>query len=216
MKLGKKILFLLAILTVAVPTWAQKDNQKTSGQGSSASSLNGSHDKTPVDAGADPNTYVIGATDELNISVWDEDKLSRIVPVRPDGMISLPLLNDIQAAGKTPMQLKDLISEKLKNLDLVKDPRVTVIVTAMNSQRIYVLGYVVRAGAYPILPGMTVLQGISSAGGLAQFANDKGITVLRAENGQQVRIPFNYKEVVRGVKPEQNILLKPGDTIIVP
>jgi len=86
----------------------------------------------------------------------------------------------------------------------------------MNSQRIYVLGYVMRAGAYPILPGMTVLQGISSAGGLAQFANDKSITVLRAENGQQVRIPFNYKEVVHGVKPEQNILLKPGDTIIVP
>ncbi len=214
MKYGQRLSFLLAMLALALPTCAQKEGQKTNRQTANAATTDGRQDKAPTQSTADDSTYVIGPTDELNISVWDEDKLSRTVPVRPDGMISLPLLNDIQAAGKTPMQLRTLITEKLKNL--VKDPQVTVIVTAMNSQRVFVLGQVIRAGAYPILPGMTVLQGISSAGGLAQFANEKAITILRTENGQQIRLPFNYKDVVRGMKTEQNFLLKPGDTIIVP
>jgi polysaccharide export outer membrane protein len=134
--------------------------------------------------------------------------------VRPDGKISLPLLNDVQAAGLTPSQLAAQLTESLKKF--VANPQVTVIVTTINSQRVYIMGEVIRAGAYPLLPGMTVLQGLSSAGGFTQFANLKKIYVLRQENGKQVKLPFNYKEVVGGKNPDQNITLKAGDTIVVP
>jgi polysaccharide export outer membrane protein len=156
---------------------------------------------------------VIGADDTLHISVWKEPDLSATLPVRPDGKISLPLLNDVPAAGLTPMQLAASITEKLKKY--IADPRVTVVVTAMNSRRIFVTGEVVHSGAIPLLPNMTVLQALSSAG-FTQFANVKGIYLLRTENGRQVKLPFNYKEVVKGNHPEQNIMLKPGDTVVVP
>src|SRR5208282_721723 len=149
----------------------------------------------------------------LKISVWKEPDMSVNLPVRPDGKISMPLLDDVQAAGLTPMQLGASIKEKLKKY--VADPRVTVVVTAMNSQRIFVTGEVTHSGAMALLPNMTMLQALSSAG-FTQFANVKGIYLLRTENGQQVKLPFNYKEVVRGKHPEQNILLKPGDTVVVP
>jgi polysaccharide export outer membrane protein len=160
-----------------------------------------------------PPDYVIGADDTLHISVWKEPDLTATLPVRPDGKISLPLLNDVPAAGMTPMQLKDSITEKLKKY--IADPRVTVVVTAMNSRRYFVSGEVVHSGAMPLLPDMTVLQALASAG-FTQFANVKGIYLLRTESGRQVKLPFNYKEVVRGNHPEQNIMLKPGDTIVVP
>jgi polysaccharide export outer membrane protein len=162
-----------------------------------------------------PNAnYVIGAEDLLDISVWKEPELTRTVPVRPDGKISLPLLNDIQAAGETPTQLSAQLAENLKRY--VTDPQVTVIVTAINSQRIYLLGEVTRAGAYPLLPGMTVLQAISSAGGLTQYAHLQKIYVLREGDAGQTRLPFNYKEFLKGTNPEQNVALKVGDTIVVP
>ena len=162
-----------------------------------------------------PNTnYVIGAEDLLDISVWKEPELTRTVPVRPDGKISLPLLNDIQAAGETPTQLSAQLAENLKRY--VTDPQVTVIVTAINSQRIYLLGEVTRAGAYPLLPGMTVLQAISSAGGLTQYAHLQKIYVLREGDAGQTRLSFNYKEFLKGRNPEQNVALKVGDTIVVP
>jgi polysaccharide export outer membrane protein len=157
--------------------------------------------------------YVIGADDNLHISVWKEPDLTTSLPVRPDGKISLPLLNDVPAAGLTPMQLADSITEKLKKY--IADPRVTVVVTAMNSRRIYVLGEVLHTGAVPLLPNMTVLQALATAG-FTQFANVKGIYVLRTENGRQVKLPFNYKQVVKGADPLQNIALKPGDTVVVP
>ncbi|MGA9551130.1 MAG: polysaccharide biosynthesis/export family protein [Candidatus Sulfotelmatobacter sp.] len=160
-----------------------------------------------------PAEYVIGADDTLHISVWKEPDLTVTLPVRPDGKISLPLLNDVAAAGLTPMQLKDSITEKLKKY--IADPRVTVVVTAMNSQRFFVTGEVVHSGPMPLLPDMTVLQALSAAG-FTQFANVKGIYLLRNDNGRQVKLPFNYKEVVRGSHPEQNIKLKPSDTIVVP
>jgi polysaccharide biosynthesis/export protein len=160
-----------------------------------------------------PSDYVIGADDTLRISVWKEPELSEILPVRPDGKISMPLLNDIPAAGLTPLQLKDSITEKLKKF--IADPRVTVVVTAMNSQRIFVSGEVLHSGPIQLLPHMTMLQALSQAG-FNQFANLKGIYLLRTENGKQQRIPFNYKEVIKGNHPEQNIMLKPGDTIVVP
>jgi len=160
-----------------------------------------------------PSDYVIGADDTLRISVWKEPDLSEILPVRPDGKISMPLLNDIPAAGLTPLQLKDSITEKLKKF--IADPRVTVVVTAMNSQRVFVSGEVLHSGPIPLLPHMTVLQALSQAG-FNQFANLKGIYLLRTENGKQEKIPFNYKEVIKGNRPEQNIMLKPGDTVVVP
>jgi len=160
---------------------------------------------------ADPN-YVIGPQDVLDISVWKEDQLTKTVPVRPDGKISMPLLNDVQAAGLTPTQLAGQITESLKKF--VTDPQVTIIVREINSQRVYMLGEVARAGAYPLLPNMTVLQALSSAGGFTQFANVKKIYVLRVENGKQEKFPFNYKHALES--PDQNILLKAGDTIVVP
>ncbi|MFZ0980613.1 MAG: polysaccharide biosynthesis/export family protein [Candidatus Acidiferrales bacterium] len=164
-------------------------------------------------ATADPN-YVIGPQDVLDIDVWKETELTRSVPVRPDGKISLPLLNDVQAAGLTPTQLSEEITTELKKF--ITDPQVTVIVTQINSQRVYILGEMARPGAYPLLPGMTVLQGLSSAGGFTPFANMKKIYVLRNEGGKQEKFPFNYKEVVKGKNAEQNIVLKAGDQIVVP
>jgi polysaccharide export outer membrane protein len=160
-----------------------------------------------------PADYVIGADDTLHVSVWKEADMTVTLPVRPDGKISMPLLDDVQAAGLTPMQLAASIKEKLKKY--IADPRVTVVVTAMNSQRIYVLGEVTHTGSMALLPHMTVLQALSSAG-FTQFANLKGIYLLRTENGQQTKIRFNYKDVVKGKDTEQNIQLKPGDTIVVP
>lgn len=167
----------------------------------------------PLSVMPDAN-YVIGAEDLLDISVWKEPELTRTVPVRPDGKISLPLLSDIQAAGETPAQLAAHVTESLKRF--VSDPQVTVIVTAINSQRIYLLGEVTRVGAYPLLPGMTVLQALSSAGGPTQYAHLQKIYVLRGADAGQTKLPFNYKEFLKGKDPEQNVLLKAGDTVVVP
>ena len=164
-------------------------------------------------AAEDPN-FVIGQNDVLDISVWKEPDISRKVPVRPDGKISLPLLNDIQAAGLTPMQLQTQITEKLKKF--LTEPQVTVIVAEINSRRIYMLGEINRPGAYPLLPNMTVLQAISGAGGFTQFANSSKIRVLRMENGKQLSLNFHYKDVIQGKNIDQNIVLKPGDSIVVP
>jgi polysaccharide export outer membrane protein len=158
--------------------------------------------------------YKIGPQDILRVDVWKEAEVSRAVPVRPDGKISLPLLNDVQAAGLTPMKLAAVIADGLTKY--INNPQVTVTVSEVNSRRIYVTGEVSRAGAFPLLPNMTVLQALSSSGGFTQFAKLKNIYVLRTEDGEQVKIPFNYKEAVKGKKPEQNILLQPGDVIVVP
>ena len=157
--------------------------------------------------------YVIGPEDSLHVSVWKEPDLSATLPVRPDGKISLPLLNDVQASGLTPLQLAASLTEKLKKY--IADPRVTVVVAQINSKRIYLLGEVLHPGATPMLPNMTVLQALSSAG-LNQFANTKRIYVLRNENGKQEKLPVDYKKLVKGEKIEQNYALKPGDTIVVP
>ncbi len=170
--------------------------------------------KAPVKAATEDPNYIIGAQDVLDISVWKEQELTRSVPVRPDGKISMPLLNDVQAAGLTPTQLAMRITTDLKKF--VTNPQVTIIVTQINSQRIYILGEVSRAGAYPLLPQMTMLQALSSAGGFTQFANLKKIYMFRVENGKQVKYPFNYKDVVNGKRPDENVILRAGDTIVVP
>src|ERR1700690_296695 len=172
--------------------------------------------KNPAPAAPLPQvsaSYVIGADDTLFVSVWKEQDLTNTLPVRADGMISMPLLNDVQAAGLTPMQLGVSITEKLKKF--IADPHVTVVVTQMNSQRIYLTGEVSHSGAVNLPPGMTVLQALAGAG-FTQFANTKGIYVLRNENGAQKRYPVNYKKLIKGEAPEQNIFLKPGDTIVIP
>jgi polysaccharide biosynthesis/export protein len=157
--------------------------------------------------------YVIGPEDVLHIAVWKEVDLTATLPVRPDGKISLPLLNDVQAAGLTPMQLADSLTEKLKKY--VASPRVTVVVSQINSKRIYLAGEVSHSGAVPMLPNMTVLQALSSAG-LTQFANTKKIYVLRTENGKQQKMPVNYRKLLKGEEMNQNYVLQPGDTIVVP
>jgi polysaccharide export outer membrane protein len=157
--------------------------------------------------------YVIGSDDILHISVWKEPDLTETLPVRSDGKISMPLLNDIPAAGMTPLALRDSITEKLKKY--IADPRVTVVVTAMNSRRIFLTGEVIHSGTMVLLPHMTALQALGAAG-FSQYANLKGIYILRTENGKQQKLPFNYKQVVKGNHPEQNIALRPGDTIVVP
>jgi polysaccharide biosynthesis/export protein len=156
--------------------------------------------------------YKIGPQDVLRVDVWKETEISRSVPVRPDGKISLPLLNDVQAAGLTAMELANTITEGLKKF--INNPQVTVTVTEINSRRMYVTGEVTRPGAYPLLPNMTALQALTSAGGFTQFSNPKKIYVLRNENGKQVKHPFNYKSVVDG--KQDDIPLLPGDTIVVP
>jgi polysaccharide export outer membrane protein len=161
----------------------------------------------------DPS-YLIGAQDVLDVDVWKEKELTRTVEVRPDGRISLPLLNDIQAAGLTPMQLAANITDGLKKF--ITDPQVTVIVTQINSQRVYILGEVNKPGAYPLLPGMNVLEALSTAGGFTMFANTKKIYVLRQEAGKQKKLPFNYKRVVSGKSADQNVVLRAGDQIVVP
>jgi polysaccharide export outer membrane protein len=172
-------------------------------------------DKATLAVSASPAgpEYVIGPEDALHIAVWREADLTASLPVRPDGKISLPLLDDVQAAGLTPKQLANSITEKLKKF--LADPRVTVVVTQINSKRIYLVGEVLHVGATPMLPNMTVLQALSSAG-LNQFANTKRIYVLRTENGKQQKLPVNYRKLVKGEQIEQNYLLQPGDTIVVP
>jgi polysaccharide biosynthesis/export protein len=164
-------------------------------------------------AASDPD-YKIGPQDMLRIDVWKEPDISRIVPVRPDGKITLPLVNDVQAAGLTTTQLAAKIAEGLKKY--ITSPQVTVGVTEINSRRIFVNGEVAHPGAFPLIPNMTVLQALSSAGGFTQFAREKKIYILRMENGKQVKYPFNYKEAVSGKNVEQNIILEGGDIIVVP
>jgi polysaccharide export outer membrane protein len=199
-KLATVVFVVLLICTSAVGL--QADEKTKGGKPANA-----------IPATADPD-YVIGPADVLNISVWKEPELTASVPVRPDGKISLPLLNDVDAAGLTPMALGNSITEKLKKF--LADPRVSVTVSQTNSQRVYILGEVARPGAFPLLPHMTVLQALSTAGGFGQYADQKKIYVLRTENGKQVKLPFDYKQVIKGRNAEQNIFLQPGDTIVVP
>jgi polysaccharide export outer membrane protein len=190
---------------------AQPDSKISTAKDGSA--YNSAADLSAKSATDDPN-YVIGPEDELIVSVWKEPDITRTVPVRPDGKISLALLNDVQATGRTPMQLGSDITEKLKGF--ISEPQVTVIVTKINSQRIFVVGEVPRTGAYTLLPNMTAVDAISTAGGFTPFAKRTKIYILRKGDGKMTTIPFNYKEVVKKRRPEQDVVLKPGDRIVVP
>ncbi|MGA2458200.1 MAG: polysaccharide biosynthesis/export family protein [Terriglobales bacterium] len=209
-------LFLMSSIALA---------QDAPAQPADSSAANVASDKAASDKGASDKVtnvvpdsqaglgYVIGPEDVLHIAVWREPDLTATLPVRPDGKISLPLLNDVQASGLTPQQLAGSLTEKLKKY--VADPRVTVVVTQINSKRVYMVGEVFHPGPMPLIANMTVLQALSSAG-LNQFANTKRIYVLRTENGKQQKLPVNYRKLVKGELIEQNYLLQPGDEIVVP
>jgi polysaccharide export outer membrane protein len=188
-------------------------------------SLSGQEAKKPTSTATSPkptdasqtevnSDYKIGPQDVVRVDVWKEPDISRTIPVRPDGKISLPLLNDVQAMGLTATQLSAAIHDGLTKY--LTNPQVTVTVTEINSRRVYVTGEVTRPGALALLPNMTVLQALTSAGGFTQFAKIKNIYVLRVEEGKQIQHPFNYKEVVKGKRPEDNVVLQPSDVVVVP
>lgn len=164
------------------------------------------------------DSFVIGNDDLLSINVWNEpdfNKQSLSLPVRSDGKISLPLIGEVQAAGLTPLQLQQDVATKLRSY--FTQPDVTVIVLQINSQKFNILGRVARPGSYSLTATTTVLDAIAEAGGFQDFAKQKEVYILRKiPNGGQSRIPFNYKDAIRGKHPEQNIKLEPHDTIVVP
>jgi polysaccharide biosynthesis/export protein len=160
-------------------------------------------------------SYIIGTDDQLGINVWKEPDFTQTVPVRSDGRISLPLIGEVVAAGRTPLQLEQDIAEKLKAF--LNNPGVTVMVLQMNSQKFNILGRVSKPGSYPLASTTTVLDAIAGAGGFLDFAKQKDIYILRQDKiGHQYRIAFNYKNVIKGIHPEQNIRIEPHDTIVVP
>ncbi len=208
------ILIILAVCLMVSGAQARSQSPTAQDKKVEAKSAKGEATPAAVQTAAEDPAYKIGPQDVLKIDVWREDQLTRVAPVRPDGKITLPLLNDVQAAGLTPMELASIIREELKKF--INNPQVTVSVMEINSRRIYVTGEVTKAGAYALLPHMTVLQALSSSSGFTQFARIKNIYVLRTENGKQIKLPFNYKEAISGKNPEQNIELQPGDVIVVP
>jgi polysaccharide export outer membrane protein len=161
------------------------------------------------------STFVIGNDDRLNINVWKDPELTKTVQVRPDGKISMPLIGELQAAGRTPLQLEQEISDKLKAY--VTQPDVTVIVEQINSEKFNILGKVAKPGSYPLTTTTTVLDAIAEAGGFLDFAKQKGVYILRPKpGGGEVRLHFNYKDVIKGKNPQENVRLEPHDTVVVP
>ena len=162
----------------------------------------------------DPSAYRIGIEDELQISVWKEPELSISAVVRPDGMITMPLLNDIYVVGLQPVELQALLGEKLK--PFINEPQVTVVVRGIKSRKVFVYGQVMKAGAYPLVTKKTVLEILTEAGGLAPFAKKRSIYVLREVSGKKVQIPFKYSDALKGKNPQANVELLPGDIVVVP
>jgi polysaccharide biosynthesis/export protein len=161
-----------------------------------------------------PPGYVIGPRDMLSVIFWRDKDMSADVSVRPDGMISLPLINEVRAEGLTPDQLRDQIAQRAARY--IADPTVSIVVREIHSRQVFITGEVNKPGAYSLMTPTSVMQLISLAGGLREYAKTKDIVILRTEGGKQSAIPFNYKDVMNRKKLTQNILLQPGDTVIVP
>lgn len=210
-------LVVLMAMLLAMPVAGVSQQQTSPAAPASSQNLAlGTPDAASAAAKADKTDtahYIIGAEDTLQITVWKEPTLSGTVPVRPDGRISLVLLGDLPAAGMTPMQLAADITQRLKKY--IQDPSVSVVVLAVNSQRIFIIGEVGHVGAVSMTAGMTPLQAIAAAGGLSPFANSKHIYILRGTGAAQKKIPFNYKSALKG-DDKQDVSLEPGDTIVVP
>jgi polysaccharide export outer membrane protein len=207
-------IFIFVALSVALAAGQNTLSQaaKPEAQETPASAQAGPDDQPKS---VDPDKFLIGNDDVLAINVWKETELSRSVPVRSDGKISLPLVGEVQASGQTPRQLEQAIAVKLKSY--ISEPEVTVIVQQINSQKFNILGQVARPGSYPLTNSITVLDAIAVASGFRDFAKKQSIYILRQNpGGGQSRIPFNYKDVIRGKNAEQNVRLQPRDTIVVP
>jgi polysaccharide export outer membrane protein len=166
-------------------------------------------------AGGGPDEYLIGSGDVLQISVWKEPDVSvPSVTVRSGGMITVPLIKDVSVEGLTPRQVEKVIANELK--DFINSPNVTVVVAASNSKKVYVIGAVKKEGPLQYTYRLTVMQALSEAGGLTDYAKRKKIYIIRSESGKDYRLDFNYDEVVKGERMEQNIQLQPGDTLVIP
>jgi len=205
----------MAAVCILISGWlaAQTDTAKDAKAG--AQTVAGDPAAGGTAALAHNDTYVIGVDDVLAINVWKEPDVSRTVPVRSDGKISLPLAGEVQASGETPLQLEKLLATKLQSF--ISEPEVTVIVSEVKSQKFNVLGMVSKPGSYPLTNSATVLDAIALAGGFRDFAKQKSIYILRQNpDGSQSRLPFNYKEVIKGKDSAQNVRLQPRDTIVVP
>jgi polysaccharide export outer membrane protein len=204
---------LLAILSgFAVGQDSTSAPQKTAPQPAPAASPDNPPKSAP---GVRPDSYIIGAEDVITVYVWKEPDMTKTIPVRPDGMISLPLVGEVKASGYTPVQLQDVLADAMKKY--VSEPQVTVVVEKIASLNFNIVGEVNRPGDYPLTRRVTVLDAIAMAGGFKDFAKTKKVYVLRTSaNGTQERLPFNYKEVISGKNPQQNIELQPRDTIVVP
>jgi polysaccharide biosynthesis/export protein len=198
--------FGFAMIVLAGPLWAQVSDARVPGAATSlAQSANKPHEAS----------FVIGNDDLLAINVWKEPDISRSIPVRSDGRISLPLVGEVQATGRTPLQLEEDIASRLRNY--IAEPEVTVMVQEIRSQKFNILGQVTKPGSYSLELVTTVLDAIAAAGGFKDFANVKGIYILRQNSGGgESRIAFNYKQVIKGKNPQQNLKLEPRDTIVVP
>jgi polysaccharide biosynthesis/export protein len=206
--------FLLVTLCVTAFVPAAVAAARGFGLQSPAMHASSSDETSPATKPHDAS-YVIGSSDVLAITVWKEPEVSRSIPVRPDGRISLPLVGEIQAAGRTPVQLEQDIAAKLQAY--ISKPDVTVIVEQINSEKFNILGRVAKPGSYLLSGTTTVLDAIALAGGFQDFAKQGGIYILRPNpQGGDSRLAFNYKQVIKGKHTEQNIRLEPRDTIIVP
>jgi polysaccharide biosynthesis/export protein len=205
------LVLLTGSLWAEVPGAGQDDGRLPSPQDAVALA------QPPAPSASKPHdgSFVIGNDDLLAINVWKEPDVSRSIPVRSDGRISLPLVGEVQATGRTPLQLEQEITTRLRSY--IAEPVVTVMVQQINSEKFNILGQVSKPGSYPLISGTTVLDAIATAGGFRDFAKQKAIYILRTNHsGGQARMAFNYKDVIKGKHPEQNIKLEPRDTIVVP
>lgn len=207
------LVVLMATLLAIPAAGVAQQPQSSSPAAATANSATDASQKTSKADVTDAAHYIIGAEDTLQVTVWKEPTLSGTVPVRPDGMISLVLLGDLRAAGMTPMQLSADITQRLKKY--IQEPSVSVLVLAVNSQRIFLIGEIGHVGPIPLTAGMTPLQAIAAGGGVTPFANSKHIYILRGTGAAQKKIPFNYKKALKG-DDKQDVSLQPGDTIVVP
>jgi polysaccharide export outer membrane protein len=220
-------ILLLGLASLAAPARAQTPSNpaarppSTSPTGSATRPAGQPTTGTARPAGASastgipiPSDYVIGPDDVLGIVFWRDTDMTGDVTVRPDGMITLPLLQDVKAAGLTPDQLRQQIQQAAAKF--IADPNVTVTVRTINSRNVFITGEVTRPGPFPVSGQMTVIQLIAVAGGLTEYADRKNITIMRNENGKPQTFKFNYSDVSKGKNVAQNIVLKPGDTVVVP
>jgi polysaccharide export outer membrane protein len=208
---------LLTCLAFSLALWGQAadSNQSGAAPDNAASTTPSPQPDLPPQINHPGDTYIIGDEDVLSINVWKDQDLTRVVPVRSDGRISLPLVGEMQAAGRTPAQLEADLKAALRAY--ISDPQVTVIVQEIKSRSFNILGQVTKPGSYALTADTTIVDAIALAGGFKDFAKKKGVYVIRQDvNGRETRIPFNYESFIKGKNTVQNIQLKPHDTIVVP